>query len=93
MARRLARLGALDLERREVERWHEPDRYPGEPVFVPRPGSTEEDDGILLSLVLDAGEETSFLLALDAATLDELARARLPHHVPFGFHGHFFGDV
>jgi beta,beta-carotene 9',10'-dioxygenase len=86
-------IGRLDLERREVERWHEPDRYPGEPVFVPRPGGTAEDDGVLLSLVLDAAEETSFLLALDAATLDELARARLPHHVPFGFHGHFFGDV
>jgi beta,beta-carotene 9',10'-dioxygenase len=26
---------------------------------------------------------------LDAATLAELARARVPHHVPFGFHGQF----
>jgi beta,beta-carotene 9',10'-dioxygenase len=26
---------------------------------------------------------------LDAATLAELARARVPHHIPFGFHGQF----
>jgi carotenoid cleavage dioxygenase-like enzyme len=30
------------------------------------------------------------LLVLDAATLDELARAPVPHHNPFGFHGRFF---
>jgi len=29
------------------------------------------------------------LLVLDARSLDELARAEVPHHIPFGFHGQF----
>jgi beta,beta-carotene 9',10'-dioxygenase len=69
--------------------WAEPGCYPSEPVFVASPGAEGEDDGILLSVVLDANVGQSFLLALDAATLTELARARAPHHIPFTFHGQF----
>ena len=67
----------------------EPGCYPGEPVFVARPRAEREDDGVLLSVVLDARSETSFLLVLDAEDLSELARAEVPHHIPFGFHGQF----
>ncbi len=69
--------------------WSEPSCYPGEPVFVARPEAEREDDGVLLSVVLDAAAGSSFLLVLDAADLSELARARAPHHIPFGFHGQF----
>ncbi len=69
--------------------WSQPGCYPGEPVFVARPEAEQEDDGVLLSVVLDAEEGRSFLLALDAADLSELARAQAPHHIPFGFHGQF----
>jgi beta,beta-carotene 9',10'-dioxygenase len=69
--------------------WSEDGCFPGEPVFVARPGAEDEDDGVLLSVVLDAVAETSFLLALDAADLRELARAGVPHHIPFSFHGQF----
>jgi beta,beta-carotene 9',10'-dioxygenase len=69
--------------------WSQPGCYPGEPVFVARPQAEAEDDGVLLSVVLDASAGTSFLLVLDAADLRELARARVPHHIPFGFHGQF----
>ncbi len=73
--------------------WAQPGCYPGEPVFVARPEGEHEDDGVLLSVVLDARSETrpprSFLLVLDAADLSELARAHAPHHIPFGFHGQF----
>ena len=44
---------------------------------------------MLLSVVLDRGAAHSFLLVLDARDLGELARARAPHHIPFGFHGQF----
>jgi beta,beta-carotene 9',10'-dioxygenase len=67
----------------------EPDCYPGEPVFVARPEAEAEDDGVLLSVVLDATAGTSFLLVLDAADLHEVARAAVPHHIPFSFHGQF----
>ena len=69
--------------------WSEDGCYPGEPVFVERPGGEEEDDGVLLSVVLDAAAGRSFLLVLDAVDLGELARAEVPHHIPFGFHGQF----
>ena len=73
--------------------WSQPGCYPGEPVFVARPEAEHEDDGVLLSVVLNARSETrpprSFLLVLDAADLSELARAQAPHHIPFGFHGQF----
>jgi beta,beta-carotene 9',10'-dioxygenase len=69
--------------------WSQPGCYPGEPVFVAHPQAEHEDDGILLSVVLDAGAGRSFLLVLDAGDLSELARAEAPHHIPFGFHGMF----
>ena len=85
----LDRIVKADVERGETAAWSEPGRYAGEPVFVAEPGAAAEDDGVLLSVVLDAGRGNSFLLVLDAASLDEIARAEAPHHIPFGFHGQF----
>ncbi|WP_137389608.1 carotenoid oxygenase family protein [Rhodoligotrophos defluvii] len=76
-----------------VKRWARPGAFPGEAVFVARPFGMEEDDGVLLSVVLDVDARTSFLLVLNAATLDELARAWVPHHIPFGFHGSYFSNL
>lgn len=63
-------------------------RYGGDPSFVPRPGSTQEDDGWLLSLVHDHQSETSELLVIDAKnfTADPIARVMIPQRVPYGFH-------
>lgn len=85
----LERIVRGDLEQRTSTVWSEPGAYPGEPVFVARPGAEEEDDGVLLSVVLDSAVGKSYLLVLDAAGLTELARAEAPHHIPFGFHGQF----
>lgn len=73
--------------------WHEPGSYPGEPVFVREPDGQREDDGVLLAVTLDAARERSYLLVLDARTLEELARATVPHAIPFGFHGQFAREV
>jgi len=84
------RLVKIDVAGGEAVEWREPGAYPGEPVFVPSPKPDRaEDDGVLLSVVLEA-RGTSFLLVLDAAGLGELGRARVPHHIPFGFHGQYF---
>ncbi len=85
----LERIVRADLEQRSASSWSEPGCFPGEPVFVARPGAEAEDDGVVLSVVLDAESERSFLLVLDAADLSELARAEAPHHIPFSFHGQF----
>jgi beta,beta-carotene 9',10'-dioxygenase len=89
----LDRIVRADLVDRTTTEWHEPECWPGEPVFVTRPGASEEDDGVLLSVVLDGRRGSSFLLVLDGADLTELARAEVPHHIPFSFHGRFSADV
>jgi carotenoid cleavage dioxygenase-like enzyme len=83
----------IDVNDGAVTTWSQPGAYAGEPVFVPAPDARGEDDGVLLSVVLDAETATSFLLVLDAHELTELARATVPHHIPFGFHGNFNHDL
>jgi carotenoid cleavage dioxygenase-like enzyme len=88
------RIVKADVREREAIVWREPGMYPGEPVFVGRPEHQRaEDDGVVLSVVLDADRGTSFLLVLDAADLSEVARAAVPHHIPFSFHGRFARSV
>ncbi|HEY1359440.1 MAG TPA: carotenoid oxygenase family protein [Thermoleophilaceae bacterium] len=81
-----------DVATGESRTWHEPGCYPGEPVFVSGPERRAEDDGVILSVVLDAAAGRSFLLVLDAASFEEVARAEAPQRIPFGFHGQFFGS-
>lgn len=83
----------VDLSTGGSVTWHEPGCYPGEGVFVGRPGRVAEDDGVVLSVVLDAGRGISFLLVLDAASFAEVARAELAHPVLFGYHGQFYDDL
>ena len=83
----------LDLERNATTSWYEEGCYPGEPVFVATPEAADEDDGVILSVVLDAKKAASFLLILDASSYRELARAEVSHHIPFGFHGNYFAET
>jgi carotenoid cleavage dioxygenase-like enzyme len=83
----------IDLHERTTRRWDAPGIHPGEPLFVPAPDPAAEDDGVLMSLALDGHGERSTLVCLDATTLAERARAVLPHRVPFGFHGQFYGTT
>jgi carotenoid cleavage dioxygenase-like enzyme len=83
----------VDVAEGRTATWHEDRCYPGEGVFVGRPGRRGEDDGVVLSVVLDAARGLSFLLVLDAATFAERARAELPHPVLFGYHGQFYDDL
>jgi carotenoid cleavage dioxygenase-like enzyme len=87
------RITKVDVAEGTSLTWSEPGSYPGEPIFVREPGTRAEDDGILLSVVLDPTAATSFLLALRATDLTELARARVPHHIPFSFHGNYFPEL
>src|SRR4051794_33171938 len=82
----------IDVTNGHTQVWHEPGCYPGEPVFIDRPDGSAEDDGAILSVVLDSATERSFLLILDAGTFEEVARAEAPHHIPFGFHGQYFRE-
>lgn len=82
----------IDVQTGQHNIWYQPDTYPGEPIFVPDPDRQSEDHGVLLSIVLDASQGTSFLLVLDARSMQEIARAVLPQAVMFGFHGIYVAD-
>ncbi|MGB1249707.1 MAG: carotenoid oxygenase family protein [Candidatus Promineifilaceae bacterium] len=80
----------IDMHTGQGMQWHEEGMYPGEPVFVAAPDAIHEDEGVLLSVVLDSAANSSFLLVLDAATFTEIGRASVPQHIPLGFHGQYF---
>lgn len=83
----------IDLLQGKHQTWFQDGCFPGEPVFVASPDSLVEDAGVVLSIVADVKNSTSFLLILDAQTFNELARMALPHKLPAGLHGQFFSSI
>ena len=82
----------LDVHTGEVRHAHAPATLCSEPVVVPRRDSAgqpspREDYGYLVYLRFNADTSTTDLLVADAADLRPLARLRLPHNIPLGFHG------
>ncbi|NKB99273.1 MAG: carotenoid oxygenase [Pseudomonadales bacterium] len=70
-------------------------RHSAEPVFIPKEGSTAEDDGYLMTFVYDAGKDTSELVILDAQDMSRpaIAQVHIPSRVPYGFHGNWVPDT
>uniref|UniRef100_A0A7N6B6D6 Carotenoid-cleaving dioxygenase, mitochondrial n=1 Tax=Anabas testudineus TaxID=64144 RepID=A0A7N6B6D6_ANATE len=80
----------MDLKDKTLKVWYQKGFYPSEPVFVPSPDALQEDDGVILSVVLTPSKDKgTFLLVLDAKTMEELGRANVPVNMPYGFHGTF----
>jgi torulene dioxygenase len=82
----------FDSETKSAVYWEEHGHSPGEAIFIPNPDGSEEDDGVLLSVVLDGFRDRSYLLCLDAKTMKEVGKAEVPGVVGFGFHGTHFGN-
>lgn len=80
----------IEAKTKKVTFWSEDGCVAEEPVFVPEPGDKREDDGVLLSVVLDTKSKRSFLLIMDAHKFKEIARADIPLAIPFGLHGDYF---
>ncbi|WP_394833097.1 carotenoid oxygenase family protein [Pendulispora rubella] len=78
---------AIDPRSGSARRFREAPWIFGEPVFVGKPGRAREGEGVLLAV--GSHEHASALFALDASTLDVLARAEFRTPLPFGFHGSF----
>lgn len=90
-----------DLLTRQTVSWRGPVGHtPGEAIFIPRPKKLRkdggdrdedegegEDDGLLLSVILDGFGKTSYLVCLDATTMEELGRAVCDWAIGHGFHG------
>nr|XP_009005053.2 carotenoid-cleaving dioxygenase, mitochondrial isoform X1 [Callithrix jacchus]XP_054097534.1 carotenoid-cleaving dioxygenase, mitochondrial isoform X1 [Callithrix jacchus] len=80
----------VDVVNKTLKVWREDGFYPSEPIFVPVPGTSEEDGGVVLSVVITPNQnESNFLLVLDAKNFEELGRAEVPVQMPYGFHGTF----
>uniref|UniRef100_A0A8D1QGH2 Carotenoid-cleaving dioxygenase, mitochondrial n=1 Tax=Sus scrofa TaxID=9823 RepID=A0A8D1QGH2_PIG len=80
----------VDVVNKTLTVWREESFYPSEPIFVPVPGTNEEDGGVILSVVITPNQnERNFLLVLDAKNFEELGRAEVPVQMPYGFHGTF----
>lgn len=93
-------LSIADGDRREctvASRMFGPGCYGGEPFFVakdPEDINAEEDDGYVVSYVHDENTGESRFIVMDAKSpsLEIVASVRLPHRVPYGFHGLFVRD-
>ncbi len=73
----------------QIERQFGPHAVLGEFVFVPRHADAPEGDGWVMGYIIDRDSETTDLAILDAATLEDVARVRVPHIIPPGFHGNW----
>jgi carotenoid cleavage dioxygenase-like enzyme len=67
---------------------------PGEAVFAPAVGQSDELAGWYLTYVYDPATDGSDLVVIDASDFegDPVARIRLPRRVPHGFHGNWIPD-
>ena len=67
---------------------------PGEAVFAPAVGKSDELAGWYLTYVYDPVTDGSDLVIIDASDFegDPVARVRLPRRVPHGFHGNWIPD-
>ncbi|XP_022104783.1 beta,beta-carotene 9',10'-oxygenase-like isoform X2 [Acanthaster planci] len=80
----------VDTKSVTSEEWFEDGCFPSEPIFVRSPDCKSEDDGVVLSSVVDLRKgKHSFLLVLDARDFTEVARAEVEAEVSFGYHGMF----
>ncbi len=87
----LGHLVKTDWNTGSVLHWYPGDgeSCPCEPIFVGGPDCMEEDDGVVLTIVVNRDGMKSILIALYGRTMQEVARAPMLHTYELGFHGSF----
>ncbi len=86
--------GLVKYDNETGRRWewdYGPGVFGNEAVFAPRKGATAEspeDDGYVITMITDSKDWSSWCLVFDATDIEAgpVARVRMPHRVPFGFH-------
>lgn len=89
-------LAKVDVESGEAQVHDEgPDVFVGQPAFVPRGSGDAEDDGFVLSYVLDTRSGNAGAIVLDATDLTKgpIARLDLGKPLPGGSHAAFFPEL
>ncbi len=72
------------INEKEVKYFDYGDYRGGEALFVAKDNAQAEDDGYLIDIL--SHEEKSYLLIIDASTMEELAKLHIPQRVPYGVH-------
>jgi all-trans-8'-apo-beta-carotenal 15,15'-oxygenase len=83
-------IARVDANRdREAEVWRAREgQFVGEPVFAPRPGARDLDDGWVVAVVSDGAAARTQLCVFDAKALPKGPIAAVPLPLqPYGFHG------
>lgn len=88
----MAGIGKIDMDSptNDLDSWvPSSTEFSCQPVFVPREGGAEEDDGYLLSVLFDGEARRSEVVVLDARSVSEGPVCRIPLKtaLPHGFRG------
>jgi carotenoid cleavage dioxygenase-like enzyme len=88
----IARVDSVDFER-PTEVWSAGEgQFLGEPVFAPRPGASDLDDGWVVAIVYDGAAGKSRLCVFEPKALAKGPIAMVPLPLqPYGFHGFWEG--
>ncbi|XP_010737874.2 beta,beta-carotene 15,15'-dioxygenase [Larimichthys crocea] len=83
-------IAKFDTETKKMVYWTEDNCWPSEPVFIPRPNGESEDDGVILSSVINSNPgQSDFIIILDGKTFKEVARACVNADLQKDMHGFF----
>jgi all-trans-8'-apo-beta-carotenal 15,15'-oxygenase len=90
----LQEISKVDLQDKTSITWSAaPSGYVSEPLFIPKPGATAEDDGWVVTLVYEGDQNTTDVVILEAQDLTVVAKLHLPHHLPYGLHGSWTEEI
>ena len=64
--------------------------FPTEPIFLAAPGSSSEDDGVVLMSGVDGKLAKGFLMIYNATTMEVILHATAPKLALFGLHSKFY---
>ncbi|KAK1799376.1 hypothetical protein P4O66_006720 [Electrophorus voltai] len=80
----------LDVQTKQRVDWTSENCAFTEPVFVPMPGASEEDEGVILTSVINGNPgESDFLLVLEGKSFKEMARIYVNAELHIDMHGFF----
>lgn len=80
----------MDFSQKTMKTWSEKACYPGEPVFIQKLQTQDEDTGVVATILYNQDQNSSEILILDASSMEEIARATVGIKVPLGLHGQFY---
>lgn len=73
--------------------WYKDNYFPSEATFVPNRFSNVEDDGVLLFTAVHGATQQSYLMIVDAKSMETLEEIAVPGIITFTTHGQFYSSL